>query len=228
MPEDPLPGRPAPSRIHGSAADRVGSILAAAEATAEQLRRDTEERMRERIAEADRAARYRVDAADQEVAELLAQAREEAERLTRESRQRDEAARAGATSEALEIIGRAQVSADETLAEAAEAAARNRAEAERRSRELLSDARATAEAVRSEGIELVGNLRQMGDSLRANAERLLRDVQSLHSQMISRIEVVEASRQTSLAEGPPIDAPTQATAPDGGEVPDVPEFIPRR
>ncbi len=74
----------------------------------------------------------------------------------------------------------------------------------------------------------------MGDALRANAERILRDVQSVHSQMVARIERVQA------------DAPRASPPPrrsNGGrrsaraefgpgsssdEIPDVPEFIPPR
>jgi hypothetical protein len=81
----------------------------------------------------------------------------------------------------------------------------------------------------------------MGDSLRANAERLLRDVQALHGQMISRIEVVEASRQAAAVDRSAAERP--APAPSGrarsrkargreaggdDDDIDVPEFIPRR
>ena len=84
-------------------------------------------------------------------------------------------------------------------------------------------------------MELVANLRQMGDSLRANAERILRDVQGVHSQLVAKIERIEratspaatapprtrADRARDLARGP--------FAGEGeGDVPDVPEFIPRR
>ena len=214
-----------PARTRPSAADRVASILVAAETTADEVRQEAEIRVRARIAEGERAGQNRVDAAEAEATELIAGARSEAQRLAREARERDEAARTTATREALAIIARAQESADETLATAAEAATRSRSEAERSSREMLTDAHTTADAVRSEGMELVGNLRAMGDSLRANAERLLRDVQSLHSQMISRIEVVEATRHAA------IDGRSRAGRPGpeaGGDDVDVPEFIPRR
>ena len=58
-----------------SAADRVGSIVAAAEAAAERIRAEAERRMRDRIEEADRAAEHRVQAAEEEAAEVLATAR---------------------------------------------------------------------------------------------------------------------------------------------------------
>ena len=50
-----------------------------------------------------------------------------------------------------------------------------------RARDVLRDARTAAGDVRTEGLEIVDNLREMGDSLRSNAERLLRDVQMIHS-----------------------------------------------
>ncbi len=55
----------------------------------------------------------------------------------------------------------------------------------------MEDARATADGVRSEGLELVSNLREMSNSLRANAERLLGDVQRVHSRLVAQIERVE-------------------------------------
>jgi hypothetical protein len=41
-------------------------------------------------------------------------------------------------------------------------------------------------------MEIVSELRQMGDALRGNAERLLRDIQAIHSRMLSRLDEVEA------------------------------------
>ena len=80
------------------------------------------------------------------------------------------------------------------VAEARGASARraaSRPEAEERARGLLEDARATADGVRSEGLELVSNLREMSNSLRSNAERLLGDVQRVHSRLVAQIERVE-------------------------------------
>src|SRR5437899_784685 len=47
-----------------AAAERVAAIVAAAEEAAEKLRAEAEARMRERIAEGDRAAEYRMRAAE--------------------------------------------------------------------------------------------------------------------------------------------------------------------
>jgi hypothetical protein len=81
-------------------------------------------------------------------------------------------------------------------------------------------------------MELIDNLRQMGDSLRANSERLLRDVQSLHTDMVTRIAAAERA-----AGGPPEEEIRAARSRTGersapretanGEIVDVPEFIPR-
>jgi vacuolar-type H+-ATPase subunit H len=214
-----------------SAADRVGSIVAAAEAAAERIRAEAERRMRDRVEEADRAADHRVRAAEEEAAELLATARQEAAQLVQSGRTEGEEAKTTATSQALTIIGKAQENADATLAEATAEATRLREQADERARELLRDARTAASDVRTEGLELAGNLREMGDSMRSNAERLLRDVQMIHSRMVAEIDRVDggASRLPALGGEPPVRdrEGRRASLSDGGEVLDVPEFIPR-
>jgi vacuolar-type H+-ATPase subunit H len=211
-----------------SAADRVGSIVAAAEAAAEQIRTEAEQRMRDRIAEADRAAEHRVRAAEQEAAEVIATARKEAAELVQSGRAEGEEAKTTATSQALTIVARAQENAESTLAEATAEATRAREQAEERARELLRDARNAAGDVRTEGIELAGNLREMGDSMRSNAERLLRDVQMIHSRMVAEIDRVDGGvgRDPSpVRESLPGERRRPALS-DSGEVLDVPEFIP--
>jgi len=198
-----------------STADRVASIITAAEDAADQIRDEAEQRLHERIAEAERAANNRVTAAEEEATEILEQAR------------------TTATSEALSVVGKASEEADAMMSEATAFAQRTRSEAEHYTRELLGEARTTAEAVRDEGLELVTNLRQMGDSLRANAERLLRDVQSVHSQMVARIERAEGNgRISQLPARSDPGRPTGRRYYDDDDVqadlPDVPEFIPRR
>lgn len=187
------PGRP-PDATR-SAADRVGSILTAAEETAQRIRAETEVRAGERIAEAERAAEYRVAAAEEEAAELLQSARADAERMLREGRE----------------------------------------EAARYTRELIGEARTTAQEVRRDGMEVVANMRQMGDSLRVNAERILRDVQVVHSQLVAKIDRLERSipaanrapaRRRADRAGDLTRGPLAGEAPD--DMPDVPEFIPRR
>jgi hypothetical protein len=115
-----------------------------------------------------------------------------------------------------------------------------RAEAENRARGLLEDARATADGVRSEGLELVSNLREMGNSLRANAERLLGDVQRVHSSLTAQIARVErstgvrssssssssSSPSSPSARGRGRELPFDGDAVGGEDRLDVPEFIP--
>jgi vacuolar-type H+-ATPase subunit H len=211
-----------------TAAERVGSIVAAAEAAGERIRAEAEQRMRDRIAEADRAAEHRVRAAEEEAAEIIATARKEAAELVKSGRAEGEEAKTTATSQALTIIGKAQENADATLAEATADATRAREQAEERARELLRDARSAASDVRTEGLELAGNLREMGDAMRSNAERLLRDVQMIHSRMVAEIDRADGGAgrvPSAVRESLPGERRRTALS-DGGEVLDVPEFIP--
>ena len=65
---------------------RVADILAAAEDAAERLRTEAETRMRARIAEGDRAAVNRIEAAETEALEVLAAAQEQADRMIEDAR----------------------------------------------------------------------------------------------------------------------------------------------
>ena len=91
-----------------AAAHQVALIVAAAEHAAEELRLETEERMRSRIAEGERAAEYRVQAAEDEATEIITSAQEEAARLRETSREESEAAKTTATSQAQAIVAQAQ------------------------------------------------------------------------------------------------------------------------
>jgi cell division septum initiation protein DivIVA len=224
---------------------RVAAILSAAEDAAEEIRRKAEQAMQERIAEGVRAAEHRVRAAEDEAAEIVAAARQDAARVREAaemdarrvveeatSRGRDEVARAHAeadrvrmeageareqaTGEALAVIARAQSEAE-----------RIQREAEAKARELLKVARTAAGDVSIDGTQIVADLRELGDSLRSNAARLLRDVQALHSAMVASIDRVDPEHQHA----PPVSALRGAAA--GGAVRrsidpglDVPEFIP--
>lgn len=210
------------------AAERVQGILAAAEAAAEKIRAEAEARMSERIAEGDRAAEFRVKAAEEEASDVIKLAQEEALRIQAEA---DEA-KTEAANQALTVVADAHKTADGILSEARGEAADVRAEAEERARSLISDARDTAAGVRSEGLELVSHLREMGDSLRANADRLLRDVQRIHSRMTRELDSVggapdEPSVTVSRTRRSAADEAESSLSPSG-EVLDVPEFLPRR
>jgi hypothetical protein len=87
--------------------------------------------------------------------------------------------------------------------------------------------------VRTEGLEIAGNLREMGDSLRSNAERLLRDVQMIHSRMVAELDrvdgglgAVQASRGTGASSG--AERRSRPRSESEADVLDVPEFIPPR
>ena len=214
-----------------AAAERVASIVSAAEQAAERIRQQAEQRMDARIAEGERAANNRVLAAEEEAAEIVKWAQEEAARLRETGQAEAEKAVAQATSEAGQIIATAQESAQQTVSEANEAAAKLRADADERARAVWlawRDARTAASDARSEGLELVGNLREMGDSLRSNAERLLHDIQTIHSRMIAQIDRADggagraaAGSGTGARSLLPRDSAEE-------EVLDVAEFIPRR
>lgn len=217
------------SRASGSraAADQVAAIIAAAEETAEQIRLEAERRLRERIAEGERAGQMRVDAAEEEAAEIVKQAQEQATRLREEGEQ----AKTAATSEALTIAAKGQESAERLLAEARAEADGVRQEAQEHSRQLLRDTRSIANDIRTEGLELVSNLHEMGGSLRSNAERLLRDVQRIHSRMVSQIDRVDGaiggiSERGFSAPRPRAQRADRQPAGDEYDPLDVPEFIP--
>lgn len=226
-----------------SVSDQVAAILTAAEQTAEQLRAEAEERLKSRIAEADRAAENRVAAAEEEAAEIVRTARDEATRVARDTVARAQAeadrirmeaseAKEKATSEALEIVARAQENADQTLTEATEAALKTRSEADGKAREMIREAREVSGSVRGDGVELADHVKQLGDSLRRNAERLLNDVQGVHSTYLAQIDKLDPER-THLRTPSSGSARRSgerrggARAPDPGDDLDVPEFIPR-
>jgi vacuolar-type H+-ATPase subunit H len=226
-----------------SVSDQVAAILAAAEQTAEQLRAEAEARLKSRIAEADRAAENRVSAAEEEAAEIVRVAHDEATRVARDTVARAQAeadrirmeasdAKEKATSEALEIVARAQENADQTLSEATEAALKTRSEADSKARELIRETREVSGSVRGDGVELADHVKQLGDSLRRNAERLLNDVQAVHSTYLSQIDKVDPERthlrtSPSASGGRASDRRPRGRGADSGDDLDVPEFIPR-
>ncbi len=190
-------------------ADRVAAIVAAAEQAADDLLARTEERVRERIAEAARAADHRVQAAETEVGELLEAAHAEAETARAEA----EAARAEAETvrrEAESVRLEAFADAERLREEAEQRALLLRDSAREEAREIVADAHDAARDVLREGTVLSGHLRQLSDSLRSNAELLLRDVRGAHGELVARL---------------PADGEPEAPA---GYDPDVPEFIPGR
>ena len=145
-------------------------------------------------------------AAAEQAAEDL---RQQAERRMRERIAEGDRAAANrieaAEAEALEILAGAQEQVDKILDEA-------RAEA----RQLVAEASGSTREVLRDGTELSGNLRELSDSLRTNAELLLRDVRLAHAEMTARLDQVS----------PAADRPAPRTV-EVDEL-DVPEFHPGR
>ena len=113
-------------------------------------------------------------------------------------------------------------------------AAKILADAEELARGLVLDARATAEGVRAEGMELVSMLRQTSDALRASADMLQSDIDRIHAWMVGELERVEpggAGGSSPIQRGrdsdpEPREAAVEAAISD--EQLDVPDFVARR
>jgi hypothetical protein len=182
-------------------AARVAAILTAAEDAAERIRAEAEERLDARVAEGDRAAENRVRAGEEEAAEIIAEARAEAER----------------------IRGEAEGRALETMARAEDQASQAADESRRRAADLLRDARAVAGDVKAEGVELTEHLRELSDSLRTNAGRLLRDILDAHAALTAELDRVDGGAPAAAVE--PRGARPAPGRSSGGDF-DVPEFVP--
>ena len=70
-----------------------------------------------------------------------------------------------------------------------------------RARELIYEARVATREVLRDGETLSGHLRELSDSLRANAERLLLDIRAAHAEMTARLDRVDPD--LGALRGPP-------------------------
>jgi len=122
-----------------------------------------------------------------------------------------EALRASAEQRALDRIAEADRAAAQSAQEA-------RHEAGVEAREIIADARAAAREVLREGEQLSGHLRELGEALRTNAERLLRDIRHAHAELTARLDRADPGPASPGRDG------RSAPSPDGL---DVPEFVPR-
>jgi vacuolar-type H+-ATPase subunit H len=194
------------------ASAKVARIVEAAERAAEELRRGAEQRARERIAEADRAAGLRVEAAEEEARDIVGEARRQAAGAQAEARsavttvhERAAEVRAEAEQRRLQAIAGAQAEVSQLVQEAEEQATELRGSARAEARDVLDDAHYAAREVVREGERLTGDLRELSQSLVRNADKLMRDVQLVHGQLVSRLDAV-------VPPGAPPHVPAQTIA----------------
>jgi hypothetical protein len=164
-----------------------------------------------------------VSAAEDEVAELLADAQRQAATLQATAEGDAEQLREQARVEGRRVVEEATREAGEMQRIAEVFAEQTREKAEQDARKQLGRARELAAEVLADGTEMAHNLRQLSESLRHNAETILRDVQRAHRAMTAKLD--EAGYDAGELPLSPVAADRGDVAPDFG---DVPEFVPRR
>ncbi len=161
--------------------------------------------------------------AAERVAEIVAAAELAAEELRATAERRADDRIAEADRAARLRVQAADDEADQVRDEASRYAQEARDQAAVTARELLADARAAARDVLSEGEQISGHLHELADSLRTNAELLLRDIREVHAELTARLDRADPSHWN----GGVTDATVpRSAAPRPVEL-DVPEFIPR-
>jgi hypothetical protein len=230
------------------ASSKVAAIVESAERAAEDLRLKTEEKVRERIAEASRAADLRVEAAEAEARELVDAARREAAAVEAEAREgvrliheraaqvrsEAEARKAAAVAEAGEEALRVRAAADAYAEETQQ-------DAKRAARDIIAEAHGAARDVLHDGTTLSGNLQELSDSLHRNAERLLNDVKLAHARLTADLDQaapaggIDSAPRASRGDGSGSVSPGFASKPDpvvsrkgGDDDFEIPEFLPGR
>src|ERR687893_181302 len=129
----------------------------------------------------------------------------------------------GADDEAEHVRSEAQSDAQQLLREAAAQAQLERERALARTRELLVEARLVVTDVLRDGEIVSGNLRELADSLRVNAERLLHDVRDVHQALMARLDCIDPDGAgRGRTSNPSLRRAANAPALD------VPEYKPRR
>jgi cell division septum initiation protein DivIVA len=205
------------ARPHVEASRRVAAIMRAAEDAATEIRAEAERRADARIAEAARAADIRVTAAEDEAEEILGEARAEAAAVTEAASADAQRLREDARSESTRIVIEARDEASEVQRIAEVFAAQTREDAETSARKQLGRARELAAEVLQDGTDMSQHLHQLADSLRRNAELLLRDVGAAHHAMTDKLDQA----------GVDLGEPQRSSRPRAAAIGDVPEFIPR-
>lgn len=159
-----------------------------------------------------------VAAAEQAAEKLRAAAEERATARIAEAERAAQLRVRAADDDADQVRADAVLAADELRRQAAAKADEERDRASARARDLLGEARAAARDVLREGEQISGHLRELSDSLRVNADRLLRDIRAAHDELKARLDAVDVERRP---------APKRAAEPEPPEL-DVPEFMPRQ
>lgn len=236
------------------ASAKVAAIVEAAERAAEEMRRKTEERVRARIAEADRAVDARVEVAEAEAREILDAARAAAAGVEAEAREnvrgiheRAAEVRAEAESFKASLLAEAESEAERVRAEAESYAKETRQAARDDARALATEAHAAARGVLEDGTELSGHLSELSESLRRNAERLLNDVKLAHARLTADLDQasppgssVDTAPSASRGDAPASPSPgftsprvrtstsARTTPRPGDDDFEIPEFLPGR
>ena len=155
------------------------------------------------------------------VAEIVAAAELAAEQMRAHAEQRASERIAEADRAAAMRVDAADAEASELRGEATQQAQAARDKAARDAREVLSEARQAAREVLHDGEQISGHLRELGDALRVNAERLLRDIRLAHAELTSRLDQAEPQTDDDHRYEPSPPRAERSTELD------VPEFIPR-
>jgi hypothetical protein len=221
------------------ASAKVAAIVEAAERAAEEMRIKTEEKVRSRIAEADRAVDLRVEAAEAEAREILDAARAEAAGAEAEARENVRAiheraaqAREEAEQRKAELLSEAGSEAARIRGDAEAFAEEAKREAREEARAILAEAHAAARGVLEDGTELSGHLSELSESLRRNAERLLNDVKLAHARLTADLDQatppggsIDTAPRATRAPGSRPSSPRRGPSDDDFE---IPEFLPGR
>ncbi|HEX4365012.1 MAG TPA: hypothetical protein VHZ75_10725 [Solirubrobacteraceae bacterium] len=173
-----------------------------------------EKRASESVAARVRHVEQIVEAAEQAAADMRASAETRAaERIAEAERAADLRVQA------------ADDEAEQVLADARATAQKTEDEGKARARDLIYEARLATRDVLRDGETLSGQLRELSDSLRANAERLLLDIRAAHGEMTARLDRADPTRSGSPASN---GGRARNSPPAPSDDPDVPEFLARR
>jgi hypothetical protein len=140
-----------------------------------------------------------VEAAQHAADEIRAKATREAGERTRDAEREAQRIRANATGEAERRLGEAQEQAISRIDDAQQEADKLLADSRRRASERIEGAqRAAAEAL-AQSEAVIEGMRQLGQTLEGQAQRMLRDVQAGHRQLLADLRAPTADTGSSPA-----------------------------